>query len=131
MCKVYNPVGSLTEIKTHLQRHDINEFNSTRQLLDFQKKYPFLKQEIVANHTKIIQTEIEDLNKEIPHLKELAETKKSEIEELLSTERKQIDAEINSLAQQNSNLFNRVTNYIKTLRLKRKLASITTTFEKR
>ena len=69
MCKVYNTVGSLTTIKNHLQKHAIDEFNSIKQLIDFQKNYPALQQQIIADHIKIIQTETDDLNNEIRHLK--------------------------------------------------------------
>ena len=57
MCKVHNSVGCLTTVKSHLQRHNINDFNSLNEVLNFQKSFSALRQQIISNHEQLIEQE--------------------------------------------------------------------------
>jgi len=57
MCKVHNSVGCLTTVKSHLQRHNINDFNSINEVLNFQKNFSALRQQIISNHEQLIEQE--------------------------------------------------------------------------
>ena len=65
MCKVYNSVGCLTTVKSHLQRHNINDFNSLNEVLNFQKNFSALRQQIISNHAQLIEQEENTLVSEI------------------------------------------------------------------
>ena len=49
MCKVYNTIGSLTSVKSYLWQHNINEFKSLNEVINFQKNYGILRQRIFSN----------------------------------------------------------------------------------
>jgi len=47
MCIVYNQIGCLTDIKSHLNEHDVNRFNTLEEIIDFQKGYSTIGPHIV------------------------------------------------------------------------------------
>jgi|GEM_PF-4787187 len=57
MCTVYNQIGSLTAIKTHLKKHGVNEYKSINDLINFQKNYSELRQQIISSHQILIEQE--------------------------------------------------------------------------
>jgi hypothetical protein len=65
MCNVYRPVGSLTTIKSHLQRNNVTGFTSLNGLIAFQKNYSTSRQEIISQHELSITHEKNDLISEI------------------------------------------------------------------
>ena len=80
MCKVHNSVGCLTTIKTHLKRHNINDFNSLNEVLNFQKDFSNLRQQIISNHEQRIENEKINLAAEILHLDNTIKTDKAYFE---------------------------------------------------
>ena len=78
MCKVHNPVGSLTVIKTHLQQHQLDEYKSLNELINFQRSYAFKRQGIISNHTLLLEQEKAALNEQIAKLDDLIKTGKSD-----------------------------------------------------
>jgi len=54
MCKVYNSVGCLTTIQSHLYQHQINDLNSLNEVIMFQKNYSSYRQEIISNHEHLM-----------------------------------------------------------------------------
>ncbi|HCR53013.1 MAG TPA: nuclease-related domain-containing protein [Cyclobacteriaceae bacterium] len=74
MCTIYNTIGSLNHIKTHLQQHNIEGFNSIKELLLFQKDYDRDRAQLIANQKAlliaerdILSADISLLEKEIIH----------------------------------------------------------------
>jgi len=129
MCKIYNTVGSLTVVKSHLLAHDIDEFKSIKELIDFQKNYPALQQQIVVNHRQVIQNETASLTLETPQLKKLIDEKRAELEQQKSIEVRKLEARLNSLDLNHSNIFHRFINHLKRVGVKRKLFSVSRNFE--
>jgi hypothetical protein len=125
MCKVYNTVGSLTAVKAHLLAHNINDFKSTKELLDFQKNYPDLRQKIISHHRQVIQFETDNLIEELPQLQNHIDKEKKEFEQLLSVEQGELAAKINRLRFNDANFFLRLIYYTKYLTFKRKLFLLT------
>jgi len=68
MCKTYNTIGSLTNVKTHLHSHNIHEFSSLKEVIDFQYSYSIKRQEIIDHHTHLVELEIGTLQNEISKL---------------------------------------------------------------
>ena len=57
MCKIYNPIGSLTTLKAHLDKHNIRDFKSLKDVIDFQNSYPTHRQQIILQHENLIEQE--------------------------------------------------------------------------
>lgn len=78
MCKVYNTIGSLGVIKTHLSQHNIEEFNSVNELLSFQKNYTTAREQLVANQKTLLTEEQNNLSAGITALdQEIANDKEA------------------------------------------------------
>jgi len=129
MCKVYNTVGSLTVVKSHLLAHDINEFKSIKELIDFQKSYPVLQQQIIANHRQVIQDETASLILKIPQLKERIDEKRTELEQQKAIEVCKLEVKLNNLGLNHSNIFHKFINHLKRVGVKRNLLSVSRNFE--
>jgi hypothetical protein len=61
MCKVYNTIGSLTYIKSHLRKNGIDDFKSIKELTEFKDQYSIHCQTILDDHQIIIRQEYERL----------------------------------------------------------------------
>lgn len=61
MCKIYNSIGSLTTVKSHLHRHRIFDFKSLNEVISFQS-YSIYRQQIVSSHEQTILQEENDLS---------------------------------------------------------------------
>lgn len=72
----YNKVGSLTRLKERLNYYNITDFKSVKDILNFKKSYDRLRNEIIAAHQDIIESEKKALSEDVPKLKlELEEMK--------------------------------------------------------
>lgn len=70
MCKIYNTIGSLNHIKTHLRQHNIEGFNSLKELLLFQKNYDSERAQLIANQKTSLLTERDILSSDISVLEQ-------------------------------------------------------------
>ncbi|RYZ20761.1 MAG: hypothetical protein EOO16_15540 [Chitinophagaceae bacterium] len=93
MCRTYNTIGSLTTIKSHLQKNNIPGFKSLRDIIDFQSNYAALRQELISHHEKLIEQEKARLNLELPQLEEAIEKQRLQSKQKLTDE-------LNELKQQ-------------------------------
>lgn len=97
MCKVYNTIGCLTNIKSDLHEQNIYDFKSVKELLNFQKNYTDLRNNIISEHKLLIEQEKKNLGVTIKQLNQLIETTKSDTEQKLGNK-------LNYLKQQFENL---------------------------
>jgi hypothetical protein len=86
MCNVYRSVGSLTTIKSHLQRNNVTGLTSLNELITFQKNYSTSRRQIITKHEISITQEKNDLNLEISQLDQLIKARKTTLEEYLRKE---------------------------------------------
>ena len=112
MCKVYNSVGSLKTIKSHLYQHNINDFNSLNEVMTFQKSYASNRQQIISYHENLIEQEKHSLNSYISQLDRSIKSEKINIESNLRNEIEHLEQELNNLLPP-TNLFQRLANYFK------------------
>jgi hypothetical protein len=49
MCRTYNTIGSLTTLKLHLEENDIHDFKSLKEVINFQKSYTILWQQLISH----------------------------------------------------------------------------------
>src|SRR5687767_13695958 len=97
MCKVYNSTGSLTVIKSHLRASNVNEFKSLRELINFQKNYSAAREQIIANHSLLIEQEKNALGEEIAQLRDSINATKSRVEQELQFELEKLQQELDDL----------------------------------
>lgn len=72
----YNKVGTLTRLKERLNYYNITDFKSVKDILNFKKSYNRLRNEIIAAHQDIIESEKKALSEDVPKLElELEEMK--------------------------------------------------------
>ena len=129
MCIVYNQIGSLKTIKSHLSNNNVNEFNSVNEIILFQKNYYSAQQQIIASHTKLIEHEKSRLKKELEELKDLVGNSKNATLQMLNLELKELKLQFDSLLSKKSNFFIALINYLKKRRLKKKIQNIENNFE--
>ena len=123
MCKVYNTIGSLTAIKSHLRRHNITEFNSLKEVMDFQKNYDVAQQQIISNHQLLITQEKNKLSTDIPQLNNTINAKKIEVEEALRFEIQDLNQKLELLSNGQKNIIQKLTGYFKKRSLKKEILS--------
>jgi hypothetical protein len=105
MCKVHNSVGSLTDIKSHLRKHNVNEFKSINELINFQKNYSVTQQQIISNHSLLVEQEKNTLSKEIAQLNDSIKIRKSQVEWQLQLELEKLQQQLEHLTSTYSNIF--------------------------
>lgn len=81
MCKVYNQVGCLTDIDQHLNKHQISQYRTLDELMEFEYNYPLARNQIITEHTALVEQEKIKLYNEIELLKSSIEKKKAEIKD--------------------------------------------------
>ncbi len=121
MCKIYNSIGSLTTIKSHLHRNSINEFKSLNEVINFQKNYHTIQQQIISSHKLFIEQEKDMLNTDILQLDNTINTTKLEFEKQLRLEIENLKQQLFELSIASTNIIQRLTNYFKKLSLKKKI----------
>ncbi len=85
MCKVYNTVGALTTLKTHLRQNKIDGFHSVQELISFRNNYATARQQIISNQNDLTTDERNNLSSGVLHLeKEIANDKIQIRQKLLS-----------------------------------------------
>jgi len=118
MCKVHNPVGSLTVIKTHLQRHKLDDYKSLNELIDFQRRYPFNRHGIIRNHTLLVEQEKKSLAEKIAELDGFIKSRKTEAEKQLPAAVAELKARLDRLSSAESNASRFLINFVKKNSLK-------------
>src|SRR5690606_21481220 len=93
MCRIYNPIGSLTTMIQNLNYWNIYDFQSLHDIINFKNSYKSLRKQLISKHEGFINEEKNLLEVE---LKELT----SEIEILSQRTEARINEEINILKQQ-------------------------------
>ena len=129
MCKVYNQIGSLTTIKSHLRSNNVNDFNSLNELLNFQKNYSINRQQIISNHSILIESEKTTLKEEIEQLEKVIETNKNEFTQKLKSELEQLKELLETLILPQSNILKKIINFFKSYEAKRKIREIELNFD--
>lgn len=129
MCKVFNRVGSLTTIKSQLHINHIHDFNSINELITFQKNYPATQQQIITNHSILIEHEKATVKGEIAQLENFIKNTESENRKGLYLELEELKQQLNNLPLVQYNVFRSFANYFKRNNIKRKIRDIELNFD--
>lgn len=122
MCKIYNTIGSLTTIKTHLRENNIVDFTSVKQLIAFQLNFTVQRQKINSAHELLIEQERNALFQDIEQLSAFIDSEKIAIENMIREEIEILHQKHSNLSISNSkNFFHRLDLYFRKLSLKKKI----------
>lgn len=94
MCRVFNTIGSLSDIQVKLVRNDIDNFTSLQELLNFENEYQSLKEALILEHSKIVEDEKLHLNNEINLI---LENHRQREDEFISSRNKRLDNLYNTI----------------------------------
>ena len=115
MCKTYNMIGSLSSIKLHLERNNIYDFKSLKDIMNFQNDYSAFRQQIISHHENLIHQEKLNLEIELQKLGLEIDTQREQSEKRLIEELNELKSQLYILANQpTANVFQK---FSKSLRL--------------
>lgn len=120
--KTYNKIGSLTTLKSHLEENNIHDFKSLNEVINFQKSYSILRQQLISDHENLIEQEKMILNIDLPNLDEIIEKHRQNSELKLKNEIDEIKQLLNVLKNNVSkNFFHKLICSLKNLKYKREI----------
>lgn len=122
MCKIYNPVGCLTVVKSHLDRHHITDFKSIKEVIVFQNSYEDLRRQIISNSERVIENEKGIIISEVERLKNNIESTTVSTKTILTGEIENLKLRLQELSIASiHSAWRKAVNYIRILFLKRKI----------
>lgn len=121
MCIVYNTIGSLTVVKSHLQTHNVNDFKSIKELINFQKDYSNARLEVISKHSILIEKEEISLKSEIPQSENFIEIKRKETEQKLLSDLDLLKQRFEMLSSVQTTIFKELINYLNKIGVKKKI----------
>lgn len=109
MCRTYNTIGSLSTLKSHLEKNNIYDFKSLKEVIDFQQSYTISRQQLISRHENLIEQEKNMLNMDVQQLDTEIKIQRQQSEQRLTDE-------IDKLKEQPSILINHApTNFFEKL----------------
>ncbi|MEX6690859.1 nuclease-related domain-containing protein [Danxiaibacter flavus] len=122
MCRVYNPVGCLTTVKSHLNQNNITEFNSLNEVIAFQRSYAASRQCIISNAEIAIEKEKNQIISDNLRLKISIKSAKDAAEKALQEQIEYLKLRLESLMSlTHRNTLRKITNYFRIAFLKKKI----------
>lgn len=122
MCKVYNSVGSLTAIKSHLNRYNISEFKSLNEVISFQKSYQTLRSQIISNSEFEIEEEKKQILSSNQQLYGSIESTKEAVKNELLTQIQYLKSQLETTSSlESKSLLGKISKYFRISLLKRKI----------
>lgn len=119
MCKIYNTIGSLSTLKSHLHGNDIYEFKSLKEVIDFQNSYTSARQQLMFQHEKQIEQEKNTLHLELQNLDSAIESQRKQQEQLLQKEIGTLKRQIETLKSDSSvNFLQKLMGYFRLRKIK-------------
>lgn len=130
MCQIYNTIGSLKTLKSHLYGNNIHDFKSLKEVIDFQKSYRNFREQIISHHEILILQEKDLLNTELKQLEPAIKNKKLQSEKELTDEIDELKAHLKILSSNTSiNFLKRLINYLRKGNFARKIKQKEANFE--
>lgn len=122
MCRTYNKIGSLTTLKLRLEENNIHDFKSLKEVIDFQKSYTILHQQLISHHENLIEEEKNMLNINLPDLDTAIQTQRQQSIQTLTNEIDKLKQQLNILSNNTStNFFKKLAIGLRHINYKRKI----------
>lgn len=122
MCRIYNTIGSLTTLKSHLENNNIHDFKSVKDVIDFQNSYTTLRLQLISYYENLIEQEKNMLNIDLQQLDIAIKTQSQQSEQRLTEEIDKIKQQLS--IEQNyapTNLFQKLTRSLRHWSYNRKI----------
>ena len=124
MAKVINKVGALSTLKTELEKRNISQFNSVKEIREFESIYEqridAVEKEIRLKH----KTKLESISSELSGLVTLIQSKRATVEEVLNDRISELNKGIQLLNAQKDNTFQQLIARLRVFSLRRKIRKI-------
>lgn len=131
MCRTYNTIGSLTTLKRSLEKNNVYDFKSVKEVIEFQKSFSTSRQELISIHETLIENEKNNLTINLPILKSEVETQREQTTHQLTQNIDLLKKQLNNLDHKTStNYYQKITILLKKWRYKRKIKHKESDFEK-
>lgn len=122
MSKIYNTIGSLTTLKSHLEENNIYDFKSLKEVIDFQSSFTTSRQQLILQHKNLIEEEKNALTVELKNLETKIEIQRQQTVQILLNEIVKLKQQLNvSISNIPTNLFQRITRDLRHWNHKRKI----------
>lgn len=131
MCIIYNPVGSLTVVKDHLHHHGLEEFQSIKGLIHFQKSYVAAQQQIHIRHTQLIEQEKRTLEVDIVQLEAFLEAERTTLAEKLRGQNNLLKHQLDQLSSSPAGMIQQLIQYFRKSWIKIKIRKSELLFKNR
>lgn len=95
MCRTYNMVGSLTTLKSHLEKNNIHDLKSLENVIDFQSSYSTYRQQLISHHENLIEQEKYMLKMDLQQLDIEIEIQRQQSEQRLTDEIEKLKQQLN------------------------------------
>ncbi len=130
MCQIFNTIGSLTTLKSHLDKNQIYDFKSVKEVIEFQKSNFTHQEKIISYHQNLIEQEKLNLQRDLHDLKATIEFQKIETEQILRSKVENLKRKLNSsISFVNRNFIQKIIGNLKQWNYKRKIQKLENTFE--
>lgn len=122
MCRTYNMIGSLTTLKSHLDKNNIHDFKSLKDVIDYQNSYTNYRQQLISHHENLIEQEKNMLNIDLQKLDTAIETQRQQSGQRLADEIDKLKQQLNiSTSYAPTSFFQRLTKDLRQWNYKRKI----------
>jgi len=122
MCRIYNSIGSLTTLKSHLENSNIHDFKSLKEVMDFQTSYAAIRQQLISHHENLIEQEKNLLTIELHQLETEIQTQKQETEKRLTDDINRLKQELSiSTNNASTNFFQKANKYLRQRKYERQI----------
>lgn len=99
-------IGSLATLKSNLEKNDIHDFKSLKEVLSFKNSYPSLRSQLISTHEKLVEEERNLLITDLQQLETNIEKEKHQAEQKLTVEIDNLKQKITFLtSEEPANLF--------------------------
>ncbi|MCD0472510.1 nuclease-related domain-containing protein [Flavobacterium sp. JAS] len=117
-------------LKLHLEQNNIYEFKSLKEVIDFQKSYTILREQLISQHENLIEEEKNMLNVDLPNLDIAIETQREVSIEMLVKVIDKLKQQLNnSTNRASTNFFQKLSSALIHWNYKRKIKSRENNFE--
>lgn len=122
MCKIFNSIGSLTTLKLRLKESNIHDFNSLKEVMDFQKTYTQIRHQLISEHKKLIEQEKNNLYLELQKLNTDIEAQKQQSVQKLTNEINELKEQLNTLKNNSKkSFFHKLFNFFRNWKYKKEI----------
>ena len=130
MCRTYNTIGSLTTLKRSLEKNNVYDFKSVKEVIEFQKSYLTSRQKLISLHENLIENEKNNLYINLPILKSEVETQRKQTAQQLTQNIDFLKEQLNVLQKKIiTNYFQKITTNLMKWKYKRKIKQKESVFE--